>query len=279
MPKLIYFTHKLKNFCHKYSKLIDKKYFSDNPDKFQNHVAVIFGLSNYLQMKICKENNINFIYIDNAYFGNLNSYFTDKKCKKNFYRVVFNDTSLNKIKNRDDYRFNLQLDLLNKEYNVSNFVKDYKFNGKDIILIPPSGMVPEICKISADKWCESVTNIIKNRMSNNIIIRDRSRTRYDRFSVSPIHKLFENAYCVVTFNSTAAVDALLFGVPSFIYNTSETSNIHSPAEPVSNLSINDIANRIYPENRLEWLHHLSYGQFSREEMWNGFAREFVLGEK
>ncbi len=280
MAKLIYFNENdlVKNFCFSNSPMVDRHDFSANPEKYKECIAVCYGLSNYGEILVAKANNIPFIYIDNCYYGNLNSYYTQKKCRKNFYRVVYNDTTLHKIIKRDDDRFQQHLAFLRDEYNIISYLKDYFYAGENLILVPPSGKVLKICEISDQEWIDKLTQEINQQGDFNIIVRNRSRSRIDRFVTNPINFLFKNAYATITFNSMAAVESLISGIPNFIFDAGIKNKIYSAAEPVSVMGIDNLKNRLYPNNRYAWMSHLAYGQFTRPEMSNGYARDFILKE-
>ncbi len=279
MSNLIYFKNKaiVKNFVGDMGEFVSKPDFASDTERYMGKIAVCHGLSNYGEIKICKRFNIDYIYIDNAYFGTMNSYYTMKKAKKMFYRVVKNGTTLTDIIERSDDRLLSQLALLNDEYQVTNYLEDFKTSGNKILLIPPTGMILPILNLKAGEWEEKASKIISSQTDMEIVIRGRARSRHDRFVGFPLHQQLLDAYGIVTLSSAAANEALIFGVPSFIHaKFSDKNAIRSAAVAVSG-KITDINNRIFPENRYEWLSHLAYGQFSREEMSNGFARDFIIG--
>lgn len=278
MTKLIYFNDNelVKAFCGSDSKLISKKFFSDFPEVFVNSIAVCYGLSNYGEIQVCRRANINFIYIDNGYFGTMNSYLTKEKVRKNFYRIVFNATTLTDIIKRNDDRLNEQLNFLKTNYGVYNYINNLRPMGSKLLLIPPTGKVLKICKLLEGQWEEETIKILTKITNLKPVVRARPKSREERFVKNPIHIDMEDAYGVVTFNSNVSTEALLFGIPSFIFGEfSEENLIRNAAISVSK-SIYDINQYILPENRYEYLSHLAYGQFSREEVANGFAKNFLL---
>ena len=158
MKELIYFKNNefVKAFCGDDSRLVPKELFCEYPEKYLDSIVVCYGVVNYEVIPVCKENNIDFIYLDNCYFGNLSSYFTTHKCKKNFYRVVVNDTCLKKIIPRKEDRLKKQLKYLKDNFDANYVMEDYKRDGENILIIPPSGKVLEIYKINEEQWIEEV---------------------------------------------------------------------------------------------------------------------------
>lgn len=278
MKKLIYFKNNelVPTFCGENSQLVPKELFCEYPERYVDSVVVCYGVVNYEVIPVCKKNGISFIYIDNCYFGNLSSYFTTKKCKKNFYRVVYNDTCLRKIVSRKDDRLMKQLKYLKTNYDADYLIEEYKRYGKTILIIPTSGKVLEICQINEENWINEVVAQVQKQTNYEPVVRKRSKTRGERLN-NPIQEEFLKAYATVSFNSCVSVESLIFGVPAFIHdNTNGESEIYSAARVLSRDNILNLNDRFFPENRYEWLCHLAYGQFDREEMVNGYAKKFIL---
>ena len=80
----------------------------------------------------------------------------------------------------------------------------------------------------------------------------------------PFMEDIQNAWALISFQSTAAVDAILAGVPSFY-------NKISCALPVSKTDLSEIEKPLYADNREEWLNSLLANQYTLTELTNGFA--------
>ena len=76
--------------------------------------------------------------------------------------------------------------------------------------------------------------------------------------------MLSGAWAVVTCQSTAAVDALLEGVPSFCDKM-------SMAKPVSYTDLSLIDTPFYPDNREEWFNSLLANQYFINEIRDGTA--------
>jgi transposase len=76
----------------------------------------------------------------------------------------------------------------------------------------------------------------------------------------PVLEKFPKAKAIVTWNSIAAVEAVIAGVPAVVYG-------ESAARPVASPSTDDLR---FPE-REPWAHSLAYGQWTLKEMESGQA--------
>lgn len=76
----------------------------------------------------------------------------------------------------------------------------------------------------------------------------------------PVTEKFPDAGVIVTWNSVAAVEAVIAGIPCVVYG-------ESAAKPVASPSVDDIRT----PDRQEWAKSLAYGQFTLKEMEAGVA--------
>ena len=85
-------------------------------------------------------------------------------------------------------------------------------------------------------------------------------------STDTIWEALKDAYCLVTFNSIAATESLLAGTPAIALAP-------NAASVLCNTEISKIENLNRPsKDEIEaFARHLSYCQFNRLEMQNGFA--------
>ena len=91
---------------------------------------------------------------------------------------------------------------------------------------------------------------------------------------------FENAYAIVTFQSTVGISAILEGVPHFCDITSMCAPVSRTGRGES--SVNEIKNPLYSDNRVAWIESLLANQFTMSEIINGTAWKHVKdieGEK
>jgi len=85
-----------------------------------------------------------------------------------------------------------------------------------------------------------------------------------------LEKHLKNCWAAVTFNSNAAVEAAIAGIPVF------ASDLGSMAWEIANKSLESIESPITPD-REQWLNDLAYTQWTPAEMANGEAWRHLFG--
>jgi lipopolysaccharide biosynthesis glycosyltransferase len=196
----------------------------------------------------CHEQNRIFYYIDSGYFGNWKN--------KYIHRVTKNSVQYKgPILHRDNDR-------------AKRF--GYKFNkftpGKSILICPPSQKVMNYFNQDLQTWIDSTVAEIKKRSDRPIIVRQKP-SRSDRISSDTIQQaLSQNIHCLVTYNSIAAIEAMMEGKPAITMGPNAASEI-------CETDLKNIENPRVPfKDEMEaFMHHLAYAQFTVDEMKSGFA--------
>lgn len=252
---------------------VDTKYFRKNPSEFSNSLFLLRGITNHKYCEIIKSVNSNFFYIDTGYFGNINGYFENNPSyKKCFHRMVYNKLQNDKLTFRDDIRYKIILKFIENEFEVTeqDFLKPWKKEGKYVLICPPSNKVARIFNIDNKKWIEETSSKIKKYTSRKIIVRAKPEGRSSRV-LDPIQTaLDKNVFILVTYNSIAATEAIIHGVPALTLGL-------NAATPVSINDISKIDSPIYPD-RQQWLNNLAYGQFHISEFQNGTFWEYLKSD-
>lgn len=212
--------------------------------------GVLRGSGRYL-----KESSVCW-YMDHGYFGK-----RSERLGSEYWRIT-----KNKIIHSGDGDHSWD------RFNKFDFkLKDWRKNGKFIIVIPPS---PAFEKgLGMNNWLVSTLTTLKKNTDRPIVIC--KKTKYSNFSLSPdVYKISEieqefrnmkyteaikDAWVVVTFHSNAANLALIDGVP-VIQNCE--------AHPIGTLE-----NIESPILDREFLKNLAYNQWTLEEMRSGQAWE------
>lgn len=220
-------------------------------EEFSDKTLVIRGLGGGSRraIKHCWETGREFYAIDTGYFGN-------KKIKL-WHRITKNALqNLGPIVQRPTDR------LAMLKYSFKNFTP-----GRKILICPPSEKVMMLWdQPDPETWTANVIEEIKKYTDRPIEVRLKP-TRNERVTNSSIFKaLASDVHCVVTFNSIAATEALLFGKPAIALGP-------NAAQMLCNKNISEIENLNIPtkDEMIAFAAHLSYAQFSPSEMLNGTA--------
>ena len=224
-------------------------------EKEKTNPLVIRGLGGGSRKAIlhCWETDRPFYAIDTGYFGNAGSK------AKIWHRVTKNALqNSGPIIDRPDDR-----------------LKKFKYNkfkgGNKILLVPPSDKVMRLFKQSDPEiWVENVIEELKKHTDRPIEIRLKP-TRNERITTNTIESaLADNVHCLITYNSIAALESLMVGVPAIALGPNcATVLCNTSLEQVEHL------NRPSEEEMYSLMKHLSYCQFTREEMINGYAWSIV----
>lgn len=210
--------------------------------------VVLRGLGKRKQIKECWEKGRDFYYIDTGYFGN------DRK--KNFHRITKNHLqNIGPLISRPRDRLS-----------VTGW-KPKKFTGgSNILLCPPSEKVMKFFNLDLQEWITETVDTIKKHTDRPIVIRTK-QPRSVRVTTDTMEMALEkDVHCLVTFNSIAATEAILFGKPAFTLGP-------NAAQSLCLTDLSKIERPYIPtlDQVEEWAAHLSYCQFTELEMGNGTA--------
>lgn len=217
------------------------------------------GMTRKSLVEKCIENNIDFYYMDGGYFGN-NPNPLNPLGWKYWHRIVKNDLQHTEIIDRPDDR------LQSQRIKVHNW--RYKDN-KNILLVTPSEKPCIYYGIDVEQWKKDTVAAIRKYTDRPIVIRDKA-PRENRLKRSIYYDL-QNAHAVVTFQSIAACESVLYGIP--VFTLAPTA-----ADVVGNKNLSQIET---PEDydydlRYKWACHLAYSQFHVEELRNGDAYRMLM---
>jgi hypothetical protein len=143
--------------------------------------------------------------------------------------------------------------------------------GNKILLCPPSQKVMSIYNLTVEDWIETTINEIKKYSNREIVVRVKDKDRKSRVVNDPITVAFDNdIHCVITYNSIAALEAVMYGLPAFTLGP-------NAAEPLCNTDLSKIENPYFPEREEveRMLKHLSYCQFTEAEFKDGSAWKII----
>ena len=200
-------------------------------------------------------NKLGHYYIDTGYFGNL---------KLKTYKTITKN-NLNDCRNIVD-RPNDRLKKLAVD-------RTPYLRGSKILIVPPDQKVlscwnPEL---NAETWVSDTIQKIQNLTERQITVRHRVRSRTQRM----VHDTFAQALrddinVVVTYSSNCAVESILHSIPVISLGPTATTIV----SPFDINQINDVPN-LEQDLVYSWLKHLSYSQFTEQEMLSGLAWEYL----
>jgi len=226
---------------------------------FKKGPILIRGMGKRKLIWQCWHNEIDFYYMDSGYVGNYPST-QNPHGWKNWHRIVKNDLQHSEIVDRPDDRWRKL---------------DYKIEspktGTHILVVTPSEKPCKFYGIDRDTWCLDIVKEIKKHTDRPIRIRDKQNRR-SRIQNSIFDDL-NDCHAVVTYQSVAAVESVLYGVPAF--TTAPTA-----ADPVSDkdLSLLETPTRQDLDKIYKWACHLAYGQFHVSELKNGDAYRILQND-
>ena len=225
-------------------------------DKEKNKTVplLIRGIAKQSQLAIrhCWETDRLFYAVDTGYI--------QPGIHKEYHRITKNNLQyLGPIIDRPADRF------IELRWKLRNFKK----GGEYVLLCPPSERVMNFYGLNLTKWLSMITDEIKAYTDRPIQIREKPK-REIRVQGDTIWVAMDKAYCVVTFNSIAATEALLYGKPAIALAPNAASIL-------CNTKIADIENLNYPssDEMYSFAKHLAYCQFNKVELQNGTAWSIV----
>lgn len=212
---------------------------------------VLRGILKHKVMKRCWEDQRNFYYVDTGYFGNGRW--------KEWHRIVKNNLQLTEIQSRPGDRW--------ERHNIK-FGPWHK--GSKIVVAAPDEKPCKFYNVKLDEWIEQTVATLKQHTDRPIVVRQRAPKRIDRIQTDTLAQALTNAHALVTFNSNAATESILLGVPVFTLAP-------NAAGPVGLQDLTQIETPYYPnsDKLYAWASSLAYGQVHITEMKNGSALRII----
>lgn len=220
---------------------------------------VLRGIMKHKVMKQCWQDQRPFMYVDTGYLGNHASA-RNPRAHKIWHRLVVNDLQHGDIVPRPADRWQrLGLPMPQRR------------RGHKVVVALPDDKPCKFYGIDLDTWQHDVMQDIAQHTDRPVVVRSRQRSRQQRMVQEPLSQELLEAHVLVTFNSLAAVEAIMMGVPAIVLAPSHA------AAPVAARDIAAVEDPPWPSDDLlhAWLCHLSYGQFHVQEMASGAALEMM----
>ena len=227
--------------------ICDWKTILDNPK--DKRPLAFRGISKRHIHQYCVENNRDYYFIDTGYFGNQGK-------NKLWHRITLNDMQYcGELRDVSSDRFD-------KAFGYTNRFKP----GSKILLCPPSDKAMKFYKEDLDTWMEKTLAELKQHTDREIVIRLKA-PRKQRVYVNTIQDaLRDDIHCLVTYNSIAAIEALMEGVPAIVLGQNAASSLCSN-------SLSKIETPYKPsEDQVYYLLcNLAYCMFTQHEILDGRA--------
>ena len=234
-----------------------------NPDDVSKPL-VVRGVIKKDHVNRCKEIGRDFYYIDTGYLGNFPSV-GNPGGKKIWHRVVKNENQHSTIREVPSDRWDA---LVKQDPNLR--WTGWKTHSKKILLVMPN---PKACKyynVDYDTWVEQTQKEIAKYSDLPVEIRIKG-SRSERNQGYTIHKAFDSGvYATVAFNSIAALESIVYGIPAFV-------SVPCAASPLASNDLSQLSTPFKPDSDLilKQCHNIAYGQFTKDEILNGTAYELT----
>lgn len=230
-------------------------------DQYPTSGLVIRGIMKHKLIKQCWADRRRFRFMDTGYFGNRAGAMNPGGWKV-WHRVVDNDLQHSVIIDRPADRWQrLKLTL-----------NPWK-HGSKVLVVAPDEKPCIFYGTTVEAWLEQTVNEIKRYTDRPVIVRQRDKNvvKMNRSGDGSFESALVDTHAVVTFNSNAATESIMQGIPVFV--TAPTN----AASPVALRDLSCIERPWYPDDDLRhrWACHLSYGQFHNNELEDGTALKIL----
>jgi hypothetical protein len=221
---------------------------------------VIRGIVKKDTINQCIEQNRDFYYIDTGYLGNFPSK-GNPSGKKIWHRIVKNNVQHCEVK---EYPTDRWQQIVKQDPNL--VWSGWKQYNEKILLVLPN---PKSCKyynIDYDTWINETVERISQYSDLPIEMRVKGSRSYRNHEYSIYDAFDTGVYATVAFNSIAALESVFYGIPAFV-------SVPCAASPLCSHDLSMLASPILPDLEILQNHAstLSYGQFTIEEISNGYA--------
>ncbi len=226
--------------------------------------------------EVCVRENLDWYYFDQPYF--FSNDYQQSDTGDRWYRICKNNTQKNYMEKnvRVIKRFDILWDRLNSKCKEELTPKPWQYDGKHILVIPPSYHTAKWYGIDRIEWQNNIVNELKKHTKRDIIVRQKFKNNLDwspERNEKPLSEDLINCHAMVSFHSMSAVHAVMAGIPSYCSE-------HSPAYPVSMSlkELDQIEDPLYAGDRQDWVKSLMCAQFTETEMSDKKALAHLNGE-
>lgn len=133
-------------------------------------------------------------------------------------------------------------------------LQPWRRTGRTVVVCPIARAIGAFYGIDPHLWLAAVTRELARHTDRPVVVKPKD-------SEEDLSTVLKDAWCLVAYNSNAAVEAVIQGVPVIVLGP-------SAAEPVARHRLCDVERPIYPD-REPWLHALAYQQWQLTEIRRG----------
>jgi hypothetical protein len=219
-------------------------YAEDEPETLCE-VPVVWGVLRESDRIIAqaKAQSLYYYYIDHAYFN---------RGHGRNYRITRNGYDAGAVRACPIDRFlALNID-----------VSPWRKAGRNIIVCPPTEYF--MAAHNCPDWLETTLAILREYSDRPVTVRVKPQPGEE---FVPLPEALDTAHALVTHSSNVAIEAACLGTPVFVAPG-------SAAAPIGSSDLSRIEAPLYPE-RMPWLAHLAYNQYSFEEFGDGSTWEML----
>jgi hypothetical protein len=225
-----------------------------------NDVPIIRGIIKKDAIKSAQSQQKDYYYIDTGYVGNFPSD-GNPSGKKIWHRIVKNGLQHSQVRNVPEDRWQK---LVKQDPRLAwTGWKNYK---EKILLVLPNPKATRFYNIDYDKWIDTTVSDIKRYCDLPIETRVKG-TRSERGHGYSIYDAFDSGvYATVVFNSIAALESVLYGIPAFV-------SVPCAATPLCSQDLSTLSDPFRPSNEeiFQQCCNIAYGQFTLDEIASGDA--------
>jgi hypothetical protein len=183
------------------------------------------------------ERNIPWVYMDNAGY-----YFPEM-----YKRITINETAPQFLREGKRFEHNVQL----KPWRGGS--------GKNILVLPPSQTYMDT--FGTRNWLNDMVNTINVYTGRDIVVRSKpAKGRFAR----PLQEHLDEAYCVVTWGSAIALDAIKQGIPTISTGWCPAGKASFGLPDLETIKIT------YEPPRMEVFDSLTWSCFTKNELNNAY---------
>jgi hypothetical protein len=93
-------------------------------------------------------------------------------------------------------------------------LSEWRTGGRSILVAAPDEKPCKFYGVDKDAWVAETVATIKQFTDRPVIVRDRAKLRSERIT-NTLQEALSDTFALVTFNSVAATEAIMYGIPAF----------------------------------------------------------------